>query len=152
MRTAHPPSSPTATDPRPGERPKRVDPRRALGRRGEQLAADHLGRLGFAPVARNERTRYGEIDLIVFDGRTLVFAEVKTRRVRATATTPRPEQQPLSRLRRRQRTRLRRLAVAWLSDESRARPTARTIRFDAIGVSVDGNDRLVGIDHVEGAW
>jgi Holliday junction resolvase-like predicted endonuclease len=32
-------------------------------------------------VGRNERTRYGEIDLIAFDGQTLVFAEVKTRRV-----------------------------------------------------------------------
>src|ERR1700724_2656332 len=103
MRTAHPPSSPTAMDPRTVERPKRVDPRRALGRRGEQLAADHLGRLGFAPVARNERTRYGEIDLIVFDGRTLVFAEVKTRRADARPGGPRPDQQPLHWLRPRQR-------------------------------------------------
>jgi Holliday junction resolvase-like predicted endonuclease len=30
-------------------------------------------RLGFSPLRRNERTRYGEIDLIAFDGRTLVF-------------------------------------------------------------------------------
>jgi hypothetical protein len=32
------------------------------------------------------------------------------------------------------------------------RPTARTIRFDAIGVTVDGAGRLLRIDHVEGAW
>jgi putative endonuclease len=50
-----------------------MDPRRALGRLGEQLAADHLERLGFAVIERNARTRYGEIDLIVFDGHILVF-------------------------------------------------------------------------------
>jgi putative endonuclease len=57
-----------------------TDLRHRLGRRGEQLAAEHFERLGFAIVARNHRTRYGEIDLIACDGRTLVFCEVKTRR------------------------------------------------------------------------
>src|SRR6187200_885530 len=53
------------------------DTRRALGERGERLALAHLERLGFALVARNHRTRWGEIDLIVFDGTTLVFVEVR---------------------------------------------------------------------------
>jgi putative endonuclease len=126
------------------------DPRHALGRRGEALAAEHLQRLGFAVLERNVRTRSGEIDLIAFDGRTLVFAEVKTRRVRAGA--PRPDQQPLIGLGGRQRARLRRLAVAWLSDQERVRPSARTIRFDAIGVTIDARGRLVGIEHIENAW
>ncbi len=55
----------------------------------------HMHRLGFSPLGRNERTRYGEIDLIAFDGRTLVFAEVKTRRVNAQRQGIRPDQQPL---------------------------------------------------------
>ena len=59
---------------------QREDPRRALGRLGERLAAAHLQRLGFAILARNVRTRHGEIDLIAFDGEALVFVEVKTRR------------------------------------------------------------------------
>ncbi len=54
-----------------------------LGRLGEELAAAHLRRLGFATLARNVRTRHGEIDLIVFDGRTLAFVEVKTRLARS---------------------------------------------------------------------
>jgi putative endonuclease len=145
-------SPPTAGRPRPSRPPGRVDPRRALGRHGEGLAADHLRRLGFSPLGRNQRTRYGEIDLIAFDGCTLVFAEVKTRRVTADGMAHRPDQQPLSWLRDRQRARLRRLAVAWLSGEGRIRPTARTIRFDAIGVTVDAQDRLLRIDHIEAAW
>jgi putative endonuclease len=130
----------------------RVDPRRALGSRGEQLAAGHLSRLGCSIVARNERTRYGEIDLIALDGGTLVFVEVKTRRVSARAGTPREDQQPLAWLRPRQRARLRRLAAAWLADPRRVRPTAQAIRFDAIGVILDTRHELVRLDHVQGAW
>jgi putative endonuclease len=129
----------------------REDPRRALGRLGEQLAAAHLERLGFAIVERNTRTRHGEIDLIVFDGRTLVFVEVKTRRSR-TRWRPNPEEQPLAWLRSSQCARLRRLAAAWLCREARGRPTAHTIRFDAVGVVVDGTDLLVCLDHIESAW
>jgi putative endonuclease len=129
-----------------------VDPRRPLGRLGEDLAEDHLHGLGFSTLARNERCRDGEIDLIVFDGRTLVFAEVKTRRVAASGRGAHSEEQPLAGLRPRQLARLRRLAVGWLCDERRVRPTARNIRFDAIGVMVDASARPVRIDHVEGAW
>jgi putative endonuclease len=127
------------------------DPRQTLARRGEQLAAEHLQRLGFSPLGRNERTRYGEIDLIAFDGRTLIFAEVKTRRAHPHRP-PRPDQQPLMWLRPRQRLRLRRLATAWLADAKHIRPSAHTIRFDAIGVILDSRDRLLRLDHIEGAW
>ncbi|MGA2453721.1 MAG: YraN family protein [Solirubrobacteraceae bacterium] len=131
-----------------------VDPRRTLGRLGEELAAAHLDRLGFATIARNVRTRYGEIDLIVFDQRTrtLVFVEVKTRSAGVGGQPVRPDQEPLAWLRPRQRMRLRRLARAWLSDERHVRPTARTIRFDAVGVILDGRGRLLRLDHVEAAW
>jgi len=130
----------------------REDPRRALGRLGEDLAAAHLDRLGLATLARNVRTRHGEIDLIVFDGRTLAFVEVKTRLARSSARPLGPEEQPLAWLRPRQRARVRRLARAWLCDSRHVRPTARTIRFDAIGVIVDRRGRLVALDHVEAAW
>jgi putative endonuclease len=130
----------------------RVDPRRTLGRLGEELAAAHLERLGFAVLARNARTRHGEIDLIVFDGAAIVFVEVKARRVGARKPGIRPDQEPLTWLRPRQLARLRRLAAAWLSDERQLRPTARTIRFDAVGVVLDTNDRPVRLDHIEGAF
>lgn len=132
---------------------RREDPRHVLGRLGEQLAAKHLERLDFALLERNARTRYGEIDLIAFDGRTMVFAEVKTRRLAGNPRTRKaPSEQPLAGLRPRQRARLRRLAAAWLYDEARIRPSAHTIRFDAIGVTVDARDNLVRLDHIEGAW
>ncbi|MGZ4219172.1 MAG: YraN family protein [Solirubrobacteraceae bacterium] len=52
------------------------DPRRHLGQLGEQLAAEHLVRRGFEIVERNYRTRWGELDIIAFDGRILAFCEV----------------------------------------------------------------------------
>jgi putative endonuclease len=61
-----------------------------LGNLGEQLAAEFLTHKGFRLVAANfvvpvGRNRPGalintEIDLIAYDGETLVFLEVKTRR------------------------------------------------------------------------
>jgi len=53
-----------------GDRSK--DHRRVLGRYGERIAGEHLRARGFTLLARNYRTRRGEIDLIAFDGRTLI--------------------------------------------------------------------------------
>ena len=51
----------------------------AVGSAAESAAADFLARQGLAIVARNYRTRMGEIDLIACDGDTLVFVEVRLR-------------------------------------------------------------------------
>jgi putative endonuclease len=49
------------------------------GNRGEELAVDFLRKKGFLIVERNFRTRFGEIDIVGYDGKTLVFVEVKTK-------------------------------------------------------------------------
>jgi putative endonuclease len=121
--------------------------RRALGRYGEGLALGHLRARGFTLLARNYRTHHGEIDLIVFDGCTLVFVEVKTR-LRTSGT--RMSLSPLEWLSASQLARLRQIARAWLADPRHTCPTAQTMRFDAIGVLVDARGLLVDIEHVEG--
>jgi putative endonuclease len=148
---------PRSRSPRSQDSPAgRPDGRRVLGTRGEQLAAEHLERLGLRVLARNVRTRHGEIDLIASNGHSLVFAEVKTRQLRRRAPAPALAQDPLASLRARQRLRLRRLAVAWLAAQrsggSGAAPFAHTIRFDAIGVLLDDEGALLRLDHLEGAW
>jgi putative endonuclease len=132
--------------------PARADPRRVLGALGEDLAIGHFRRLGFVLVDRNVRTRHGEIDLIACNGTVLVFAEVKSRRAIAGRRGLCPQEQPLAWLGVAQRERLRRLACAWLYESRGSRPRAETIRFDAVGVIVDGEDRLLRLDHIEGAW
>jgi putative endonuclease len=127
------------------------DSRRTLGACGEILAARWLHRRGYSVLARNVRTRHGEIDLIARDGRTLVFVEVKTRRVGGRYAI-RADQDPLLGLGPQQRRRLRRLAAAWLSDRSGPRPRTDAVRFDVIAVVVDTRGRTRRIKQVEGAF
>jgi putative endonuclease len=51
--------------------------RKELGERGERLAEKYLKKNGYRIVARNYRCPLGEIDLIVRDGDTIVFVEIK---------------------------------------------------------------------------
>jgi putative endonuclease len=119
------------------------DPRTTLGRRGEQLAAEHFARLGWEIVARNYRTRFGELDLVAVDGDTVVFAEVKTCR----AGRGRPWQS----LHESKQAQVRRMGSIWLA-EVRPRPYFLHLRFDAVGVLVGDDDRLVRLDHLQGAF
>ena len=50
-----------------------------IGRWGEQAAADHLIESGYAILARNARTPFGEIDIIAIQNEITTFFEVKTR-------------------------------------------------------------------------
>jgi putative endonuclease len=111
-----------------------------VGRLGERLALEHYERLGFRLIDRNWRTRAGEIDLVVCDGRTTVFAEVKTRRSGGL--------DPLLSLTAVKRGRMRALAAAWLSDHP-ARPRTAALRIDAVAVVVDDRGALVALEQFE---
>jgi len=49
------------------------------GRLGEDLAVSYLEKKGYKIVERNFRTRFGEVDIICYNGKNLVFVEVKTK-------------------------------------------------------------------------
>jgi putative endonuclease len=121
------------------------DLRPQLGRLGEQLAAEHLIRRGFQIVERNYRTRWGELDIVAYDGRTLSFCEVKTRRLST------PGRSPLESVHTRKRSKVRKMAGRWLIERT-DRPYADNVRFDAIGVTLDISGRLVSLEHLEGAF
>lgn len=119
------------------------DLRHRLGSHGEQLAADHLERLGLRVIDRNYRTRHGELDLVAYDGHRLVFCEVKTRR-----TGP---GRPWDALGDAKQSRVRAMASQWLRERP-GRPGATELRFDAIGVTIDPRGRLAGLEHLEAAF
>lgn len=125
--------------------------RREIGRRGEDLAADHLLRRGFLILERNFRTRWGELDIVAFDGRTLVFCEVKSRRSGARSQDRRLAAVPFESLHPRKRHQVRRMANIWMSSRLE-RPYAPLVRFDAIGVTFQERGELVRLDHLEGAF
>ena len=117
--------------------------RQHLGRLGERLAAEHFERLGYRVLARNHHTRLGELDLVLTDGETLVFCEVKTRRLGSG--------EPWESLHGAKRSQVRRMAAAWLAEVT-DRPWYAELRFDAVGVLVDARDGLVRLDHLAGAF
>ncbi|MFQ5643450.1 MAG: YraN family protein [Thiogranum sp.] len=70
--------------------------RKATGDHAETLACRHLVRHGLTLLTRNFRCRRGEIDLVMRDGDSLVFVEVRYRRQagfgRAAETVSRTKQ------------------------------------------------------------
>ena len=59
--------------------PRPPTARQQLGTAGERAALTELEQAGLRLLARNVRCRHGEIDLVMLDGATLVFIEVRTR-------------------------------------------------------------------------
>lgn len=111
----------------------------ALGRNGEQAAAEYLTGAGFRILARNWRCADGEIDIVAVERQVLVVCEVKTRSGERYGT-------PLEAVRQAKRSRLRRLAVRWI--------TAHGVRFDQVRVDVVGATPAAAggftIEHVRG--
>ncbi|MGH2856825.1 MAG: YraN family protein [Solirubrobacteraceae bacterium] len=124
---------------------RRLGPDEPIGPAGERIAAEHLVALGYEIVERNYRTRWGELDIVARHGSILAFCEVKTRRAGGRAGGP------LDAVSRGKQVRVRRMANSWLA-QRRDRPYAATLRFDAIGITVDGAGRLLALDHLEGAF
>jgi putative endonuclease len=120
-----------------------TDRTKELGRLGEELAAEHFSRLGYRVLARNHRTRFGELDLVAYDGEVLVFVEVKTRRS--------DSRDPWESLHDRKRSQVRRMAIAWLT-EGNNRPYGAQLRFDGIAVLLDSSGALMRLDHLEAAF
>jgi putative endonuclease len=121
--------------------------RQRLGRTAEDLVAARLIAARWEILERNARTRYGELDIVALDGRTLVFVEVKAGRA-DSAFGP---ERPVLGVDWRKQQRIRRLATTWMS-EHRAAVHYDEIRFDAIGVTFDRNGRLNDLEHLLGAF
>lgn len=104
--------------------------RLSLGRAGERVAERELERLGMRIVARNVRSRYGEIDLVARERAGYVFVEVKTRR--ASSFVAALESVPPAKARR-----LAFLAEGWLATRGERAASWRLV-LAALTVSPDG--------------
>jgi putative endonuclease len=124
------------------------DPRRELGAKGEDMARRHLEARGFTLLDSNFRTRHGELDLVAADRRHLVFCEVKTRVIGG----PPGELGPFAAIGLRKRRQVRLMAREWLARRDSAGPWPPDLRFDAIGIALDRQGRLLSLEHLEGAF
>jgi putative endonuclease len=117
----------------------RMNAKDELGRLGEQLAAEFLEEAGVRVLDRNWRCAEGEIDIVATERRVLVICEVKTRSDTRYGT-------PLEVISARKRTRLRKLAVRWVTAHG---VFCDEIRIDVIGVLRAGPGEF-SIEHVRG--
>jgi putative endonuclease len=113
----------------------------AKGSEYEREAERFLTARGLRPVTRNFRCRLGEIDLIMEDGETLVFVEVRYRQSVRFGS-------PLESVTDRKRERVIRAAQYYLAGAGTYRD--RPCRFDALGIT--GNARPLRIDWIKDAF
>jgi putative endonuclease len=117
----------------------RMHPKDALGRQGEQLAAEYLKKAGFRILDRNYRCADGEIDIVAADRRDLVACEVKTRSGVRFGT-------PVEAVTSQKLRRLRRLAAVWASSHGWF---FDQLRVDIVGVLRSPTGEFT-IEHLRG--
>lgn len=110
-----------------------TDRRRTLGSYGEDVVAKWYVANGYALVARNWRSKSGEIDVIVSRGNELIICEVKTRSSRRFGS-------PFEAVTATKQRRIRGLALEFLSENRKYR--GRQLRFDVAGVEPSGVEIL----------
>ena len=120
--------------------PARPD-RQALGAAAEAAALRHLEAAGLQLLARNARFKVGELDLVMRDGETIVFVEVRLRRNGRYGDG-------FDSVDRRKRQRMVRAAHAWLA--TRPALAARPCRLDVVSAG-DGPGELA-LDWQRGAF
>ncbi len=113
-----------------GEKPTSYD----LGRSGEEIALRFLKKKGYRIIGQSFRMFRGEIDIIAFDRKTLVFVEVKTRKSREYGS---PEESVTSA----KQEQLRKIASGFLV---KSHLQDVECRFDVISVlfNPDGSSRI----------
>lgn len=114
--------------------------RLALGRWGEELAAEFLRGQGIKILERNFRTPVGEIDLIGRKGTALLFVEVKTRRGHSFGTPleavgPRKQSQIIK-------------AAQWYLSSGKGRGLQP--RFDVVAIEVGDEGPM--LEHISDAF
>jgi putative endonuclease len=115
---------------------------RSLDQRGERAAERYLRRRRYKIIARRERCRLGELDLVAADGRTIVLIEVKTRRSHDAG-------HPAEAVDAEKQRRLNRLALAYLKRHGLLEYRAR---FDVIAVTWPDKARRPAIEHIVNAF
>lgn len=119
----------------------RYDEARALGRRGEEIALEYFRGKGYRIVEQGFRLFRGEIDIVAYDGPTLVFIEVKTR---ATTEFGLPEEAVTPA----KQSQIRKIARGFLVERDLGEPDCR---FDVLAVVAPEEGDPV-ITHFESAF
>jgi putative endonuclease len=113
-----------------------------MGNIAETFVTQYLISIGISIVERNNRTRWGEIDIIGWDEGTLVFYEVKSSSHRGFLTTPVENVTPYK------IHKIRNMAKLYIGSHFRSHPECR---FDVVSVII-GKDREPEIEILSSAF
>ena len=114
-----------------------------LGRQAERHAERFLTRQGLRVLARNYRSRWGEIDLVLQDRDILVFTEVRYRRHDRFGS-------PIATVTGDKRQRLRKTAMNFI--QAHPAQADAPMRFDVIGVTPGPRHPAMHIDWIQAAF
>lgn len=114
-----------------------MNQKQALGKYGENCAAEYLRDRGYEILERNWRCQLGEIDLVARDRGKLVFVEVKTRNGSGFG-------HPFEAITPLKVARMRKLVAEWCAS---TKTSSVQVRLDAISVLV--RDGKVAIEHLK---
>ena len=105
------------------------------GKSGERIAEDYLKTKGYRFVERNWRATFGELDLVMIEGSTLVLVEVKTRINNNGA-----HRRIFDTIDKRKINKVRQLSSCYYSRaDLRIKKLVNSYRIDAVGVLIDEN-------------
>lgn len=112
--------------------PKLHLPQGSTGKTGEDIACDFLRAKGYRILARNFRTKIGELDIICHKAGAYIFVEVKTLQAGSEAYSPELHFTP-DKLRKMQRAALMYFKTNRMSPET-------NMQFDLLCVELDEGD------------
>ena len=118
-----------------------TDKRKALGNRGEDLAAQRLESLGYAIRERNWRCSVGELDIVTEKDGVLIFVEVRTRHGDKFGT---PEES----INKRKQAKLLEVSQTYLEEHHEEQ---RNWRIDVVAIEIGKRDEVVRMDVIEDA-
>ena len=114
-----------------------------LGQKGEDIAWKYLQNKGYELITRNYRChRWGELDIIMRDGKYLVFVEVRTKKNTIHGT-------PIETIDYSKRRQIERMARLYLTKEKI--PEDTFCRFDVVGIVIPNNKEPI-INHIQDAF
>lgn len=116
-----------------------VDKRKALGNRGEGLAAQRLESLGYTIRERNWRCPVGELDIVAEKDDVLIFVEVRTRHGDRFGT---PEES----INKRKQAKLLETALTYLEEHH---AEDRNWRIDVVAIEIGKRNEVVRLDVIE---
>ena len=117
------------------------DTRKALGNRGEALAAQRLRSLGYSIRERNWRCPVGELDVVAEKDGVLIFVEVRTRRGDRFGT-PEESITPIK------RAKLLEVAQTYLEEHGEE---DRNWRIDVVAIEIGPRGEVVRMEVIENA-